>query len=151
MSELIKARTSLPNSSTQGVSSPIEGGGTVRKDVGRGELQGPAFDALLKDTLGSAQTPGASQGLRGTAEKLKFSQHAIDRMQARGIRLNAEEMTKLESAVQKAAAKGSRDSLVLLDNSAWIVSVKNNTIVTVMDRASLKENVFTNIDSTIVM
>ncbi len=82
---------------------------------------------------------------------LKFSNHAIERMQTRGISYNPERLQKLDEAIKKAAAKGSKDTLVLMDDSALIVSVKNNTVVTVMDKNSLKENVFTNIDSTVVI
>ena len=82
---------------------------------------------------------------------LKFSNHAIERMQSRGINYTSERLQKLDEAVKKAAAKGSKDTLVLMDDSAVIVSVKNNTIVTVMDKNNLKENVFTNIDSTVVI
>ncbi len=82
---------------------------------------------------------------------LKFSNHAVERMQSRGISYNPERLMKLDDAIKKAAAKGSKDTLVLMDDSALIVSVKNNTVVTVMDKANLKENVFTNIDSTIVI
>jgi len=82
---------------------------------------------------------------------LKFSNHAIERMQSRGITYNPERLAKLDEAIKKAAAKGSKDTLVLMDDSAAIVSVKNNTVVTVMDKNNLKENVFTNIDSTIVI
>ena len=85
------------------------------------------------------------------APQLKFSNHAIERMHSRGISYSPEDLTRLGDAVQKAAAKGSKDTLVLMDSSALIVSVKNNTVVTVMDKNALKENVFTNIDSTIVM
>lgn len=87
----------------------------------------------------------------GGAEKLKFSNHAIERMRSRGISFKPETMRDIEAAVKKAAAKGSRDTLVLAGDAALIVSVKNNTVVTVMDRAAMKENVFTNIDSTVVI
>jgi flagellar operon protein len=82
---------------------------------------------------------------------LKFSNHAIDRMRSRGIRYSPEEMAKIEGAVNKAAAKGAKDTLLLTDKSALIVSVKENTVVTVMDKAALKDNVFTKIDSTVVI
>jgi flagellar operon protein len=72
-------------------------------------------------------------------------------MQSRGVKFNPEDIQRLGDAVQKARAKGSKDSLVLMNDNAVIVSVKNNTVVTVVDKTSLKENVFTNIDSTIVI
>jgi flagellar operon protein len=87
----------------------------------------------------------------GLKSSIKFSNHAIERMQTRGISYNPESLQKLDDAIKKAAAKGSKDTLVLMDDSALIVSVKNNTVVTVMDKNSLKENVFTNIDSTVVI
>lgn len=71
-------------------------------------------------------------------------------MESRGIQLSPEAMNRLEEAVKTVDAKGSRDSLVLLDQTAMVVSVKNSTVVTVVDRDSLKGNVFTNIDSAII-
>ena len=113
--------------------------------------QGVSF----KETLGQALSSESTQltKVATTAEKanLKFSNHAIERMQSRGISYSPKDLARLDEAVSKAAAKGSRDTLVLMDESALIVSVKNNTVVTVMDKNALKENVFTNIDSTIVM
>ena len=114
-----------------------------------------SFQEVLSSTL---QTPVSSEGLKAVAvdssahkSTIKFSNHAIERMQSRGISYNPERLQKLDEAVKKAAAKGSKDTLVLMDDSALIVSVKNNTVVTVMDKNNLKENVFTNIDSTIVI
>lgn len=95
--------------------------------------------------------PIAQQAKVDLGNNIKFSNHAIERMQSRGISYTPDEMQKLNQAVSKAAAKGSKDTLILMDQSALIVSVKNNTVVTVMDKSALKENVFTNIDSTIVM
>ena len=95
-----------------------------------------------------ASVSGAAQG---AMEKLKFSNHAIERMRSRGITFGPEELKNIEGAVSKAAAKGSKDTLVLSGDNALIVSVKNNTIVTVMDKQAMKDNVFTNIDSTVVI
>lgn len=116
---------------------------------------GPSFRDTL-NSLGSLQGP-AKQGLAQQAGQIaakdgvKFSNHAIERMRTRGITFSPEDISRLSDAVGKAAAKGSKDSLILMNESALIVSVKNNTVVTVMDKNALKENVFTNIDSTIVM
>jgi flagellar operon protein len=85
------------------------------------------------------------------SEQLKFSGHAIDRMKSRGISFAPDELKSIQDAVARAAGKGSKDTLVLSGDSALIVSVKNNTVVTVMDKALMKDNVFTNIDSTIVL
>lgn len=59
-------------------------------------------------------------------------------------------MDRLKGAVQKAASKGSRDALVLMDDFAMVVSVTNRTVVTVVDKENLKQNVFTNIDSAVI-
>jgi flagellar operon protein len=83
-------------------------------------------------------------------ESIRFSKHAAGRMESRGIRFNAEEINRLQSAVDQANAKGARDSLVLLGETALVVSVRNSTVVTVMDKESLKGNVFTNIDSAVI-
>lgn len=82
---------------------------------------------------------------------LKFSGHAAERLQRRNIVLDQESMTKLNQAVEKAAAKGCRESLILMDSLALIVSVRNNTVITAIDGDHLKENVFTNIDSVVIV
>lgn len=121
----------------------------IKKSGGEGEVS-------FKDTLGEALKANEAAAPKIASAKaegpqLKFSNHAIERMHSRGISYSPDDLTRLGEAVQKAAAKGSKDTLVLMDHSALIVSVKNNTVVTVMDKTALKENVFTNIDSTIVM
>lgn len=109
-------------------------------------------DTLAQQISGSMPTPSARPGMGPNAmDGVKFSNHAVERMQTRGIRFTPEDMGRLNDAVGRAAAKGSKDSLILMNDSALIVSVKNKTVVTVMDKTALKENVFTNIDSTIVM
>lgn len=126
----------------------IQGGaqGTQESDSFKETLEGliantPAQETPKAGSLAKSEAPGT----------LKFSNHAIERMQSRGISYDPARLAKLDEAVKKAAAKGSKDTLVLMDDSAAIVSVKNNTVVTVMDKNNLKENVFTNIDSTIVI
>lgn len=125
----------------------------------QGGAQGTQESGSFKETLEGliANTPAQETPKAGALAKgsevgaLKFSNHAIERMQSRGISYDPARLAKLDEAVKKAAAKGSKDTLVLMDDSAAIVSVKNNTVVTVMDKNNLKENVFTNIDSTIVI
>lgn len=111
----------------------------------------PSFQETL-NSLGTPQGPAKQGTVQGAGKDgIKFSNHAVDRMRTRGITFSPEDISRLSEAVGKAAAKGSKDSLILMNDSALIVSVKNNTVVTVMDKTALKENVFTNIDSTIVM
>ncbi|MGI6093387.1 MAG: flagellar protein [Veillonellaceae bacterium] len=83
---------------------------------------------------------------------VKFSQHAMQRLENRNIRLNQTDMDKLNRAVEKAAQKGAKESLVLMNNDlALIVSIKNKTVITAMDGTSIKDNVFTNIDSAVIV
>lgn len=81
---------------------------------------------------------------------LKFSAHAQARMKSRNIPMTPEMIQKLDKAVSGAEQKGSRESLVLLSNLAFIVNVQNRTVVTAMDGDSTRERVFTNIDSTVI-
>lgn len=90
------------------------------------------------------------QARQNQAGVLKFSAHAQTRIQSRQIALGAAEMQRIEGAVEKAAAKGARESLVLIDQTALVVSVPNRTVITVVDRESLKQSVFTNIDSAVI-
>lgn len=79
-----------------------------------------------------------------------FSRHAMDRMASRGISFSDSDLQRLNGAVDLVQAKGGRESLVLVDNTALVVSIKNRQVITVMDQAQLKDNVFTNIDSAII-
>ncbi|MFP4022201.1 MAG: TIGR02530 family flagellar biosynthesis protein [Halanaerobium sp.] len=84
-------------------------------------------------------------------EKLSFSKHAQKRINSRSIPVSKSELDKLSSGVEKARDKGARDSLVMVNNVAYIVSVENNTVVTAVDEESMEDNVFTNIDSAVFM
>ncbi len=83
--------------------------------------------------------------------ELKFSQHAQERLKARNIELGSEAMEQLQGAVSKARAKGARESLVLMGDLALVVSVKNSTVITAVDGDSMRDNVFTNIDSAVII
>jgi flagellar operon protein len=83
--------------------------------------------------------------------QLKVSGHAKTRLESRNIQLNESDWKRVMGGVQKAAAKGSKESLVMIDNVALVVSVKNKTVITAVDKDSLKDNVFTNIDSAVIV
>ena len=82
-------------------------------------------------------------------EKLKFSNHASKRIESRELELSETDLTKLEDAVSKAEAKGAKDSLVMMDNRAFIVNIPNKTVITALDVQKSSENIFTNIDSVV--
>ena len=102
----------------------------------------------FEQILGSELKPAVGSQVR---DPLKFSAHASARMQSRKLEMGPEMMRRLNEAVDKAAAKGIDDALVLSSDGAFIVSVKNRTVVTAMDRGALDGNVFTNIDGAVVM
>ncbi len=81
--------------------------------------------------------------------KVKLSKHAQQRLESRDISLSSNEMDRINTAVQKAEAKGSKDSLVMMDNTAFVVNIPNRTVITAMSLANSNENVFTNIDSVV--
>lgn len=95
---------------------------------------GPAFGDLLAERLG--------------AEGIRLSAHAQKRLQ--NVDLGAAGADRLTSAVGRAEEKGSRESLILVDDLAFVVSVKNKTVITAVDQGRAKENVFTNIDSVVI-
>lgn len=82
---------------------------------------------------------------------LKISAHAADRLKERNINLSEIDMSNLRTAVEKVRDKGGRDALIIYNDTAYVTSVKNNTIITAIDSKSLKENVFTNIDSAVII
>jgi flagellar operon protein len=102
----------------------------------------------VKPTSGQ---PSFGQVLNEELSGVKFSQHAIQRLNSRNIQLDSNDLAKLSGAVDKAAQKGARDSLILMDNLALVVSVKNRTVITAMDGNNIRDNVFTNIDSAVIV
>ncbi|WP_339837979.1 TIGR02530 family flagellar biosynthesis protein [Paenibacillus sp. FSL R7-0272] len=100
------------------------------------------------DTSGTPSKPFA-QVLEDNL--LKLSNHAAKRLEQRGIELKTEQMKQIGSALDKAAAKGAKESLILMQDMAFIVNVKNRTVVTAMDSESMRDNVFTQIDSAVII
>ena len=85
-----------------------------------------------------------------TAE-LKFSKHASSRLENRNIELSDEQMTRLKEGTDKASVKGIKESLVMVDNYAFIVNVPSKTVITAMDQSETNENIFTNIDGAVII
>ncbi|MGI6225034.1 MAG: TIGR02530 family flagellar biosynthesis protein [Peptococcales bacterium] len=86
-----------------------------------------------------------------TEEELKFSKHAQDRLSMRNIKLNQEAITQLNAAVEKARDKGAKESLILMNDIAFVVSIQNKTVITAVNGPNIRENVFTNIDSAVII
>lgn len=120
------------------VSQPASG--AVNQSV-QGKPAGPSFSQVLQDQL----VTQAAQA------RLKISGHAQQRLMSRHINLSNDDLQRIGDAVTKAAAKGARESLILTDKAALVVSVPNRTVITAVDKAALKENIFTNIDSAVII
>ncbi|MCT4618616.1 MAG: flagellar protein [Marinisporobacter sp.] len=82
---------------------------------------------------------------------VKFSKHAKERLQARNIDINHQDIKKIDEALNKASQKGIKETLILMNNKAFVASVKSKTIITVATEEQLKENVFTNIDGAVII
>lgn len=89
------------------------------------------------------------QKAQGT-DTLKLSKHAAVRLNDRGIHLTGEQWERLEGGARIAGQKGIRDSLVIVDELAFIVNVPNQTIITAIDSTQTDENVFTNINGAVI-
>jgi len=79
-----------------------------------------------------------------------LSGHAVERLRRRGIELDATTMQRLSGGLDRAATKGSRESVVFVDDTAFVVSVRNRTVITAVDSAHMRDHVFTNIDSAVI-
>lgn len=86
------------------------------------------------------------EATRRTGE-VRLSAHAEERLRQRNIDLSSADMARIGKAVERLAAKGGREALVVMDSVGLILDVKNRTVITAIERGNLQENVFTNIDS----
>ncbi len=86
-----------------------------------------------------------------TEDNLRFSKHASTRLRQRGIDLTDGQLERLMDGTRKAGQKGIKDSLVIVDELAFIVNIPNSTVVTAMDSKDAVENIFTNIDGAVIM
>src|SRR3954470_20081819 len=114
--------------------SPLDIAATEKPSAATTPLKGPAFGDVLAEK--SAQ--------------VQFSGHALQRVRRRGIEVDATTLARLQSGVDRAAGKGARESVVFVDSTAFVVSVRNRTVITAVDRDHMKDHVFTNIDSAVI-
>jgi len=119
---------------------PLERGAVAPAGAGRRPVAGAgSFAGVLETKLADpARAP------------LKLSSHAAQRIQRREIAFDGPVAARLEAAVDRAAAKGSRDSLVLVDSTAFVVSVRNRTVITAVPVSPMNDQVFTNVDSAVI-
>ena len=108
----------------------------------------PAVSHAKRD---EKKASGFADILAGQQTKVKFSKHANERLRDRQIDLSDQQLAKLDDTVERMAEKGARESLIYMNDMAFLVSVKNRTVITAMDGTSAKENIFTNIDSAAIL
>lgn len=113
-----------------------------------GGVRGDNFTGRLGGGIKEAGTP-FSQIFAEELGKLKFSGHALSRMASRDIDLSPSEIGRLENAILKAEEKNARDSLVMLDEKAFIVNIPNKTVVTMFMKDNMDDNIVTKIDSAV--
>ena len=101
---------------------------------------------------GAPKPGGASfaQVLTKETGRVQFSRHALQRLERRGIQVDQPMLARLSEGVGRAAQKGARESVVFVDGTAFVVSVRNNTVITAVDKEHMREHVFTNIDSAVI-
>ena len=94
--------------------------------------------------------PAFAEVLRSRNVGVQFSGHAVQRLERRGIDVDPPTLQRLDEGVARAAGKGSREAVVFVDGTAFVVSVKNKTVITAVDREHMRDHVFTNIDSAVI-
>ena len=105
---------------------------------------------LPAERVPAGGSAGFAAELGRRLDGVSFSNHATQRLERRGIALDPSTLARLDDGVTRAAAKGSRDSLVLVGDTAFVVSVPSRTVVTAVGREHMKDHVFTNIDSAVL-
>ena len=123
----------------------------VLPQVGKGELNRPvpANPAIPANSTGFSDVFENAVEKAANQTTLQFSKHAHMRLSARNIRLNESQLARIEDGVAAAKGKGIRDSLVLVDDVALVVSIKNNLVVTALNQGN--DHVFTNIDGAVIV
>ena len=109
---------------------------------------------IVKPQQSAVASKGFADVLKGELDKndgVKFSKHAMERIQSRGVDMSQQTLDSLNRAVTKARAKGCKDIAVIGEANAFIVSVQNNTVITTMNALEMRENIFTNIDSAVLL
>jgi len=143
-----------PNSAMPLDPSIVQTPGAAGRHTSRiDNTSGGSFQDLLQELVTSSGAPRTG----ATGGTLKFSAHAQQRLASRQIDLGRDAMQRLDQAVARAAEKGAKDALMLMpgesrgEDLAFVVSVTNRTVITAMDGDHITENLFTNIDSAMVV
>lgn len=115
--------------------------GNIKKNISSDVKDSGSFQSILNKNIENKTVNGS----------LQFSKHAAMRLNSRDINLSNDQLKRLETGVEKAVKKGINDSLVLIDDIALVVNVKNKIVITAMNKDSNNDNVFTNIDGAVIV
>lgn len=126
----------LPRAGPRSIVDVTKEGG-VQKTQAQGDTGGVRFEDILAGELGG--------------KSVRISAHAQERIDQRGINVGAMELDRIGMAMDQIAEKGGKESLLVTQDAAFVVSVENRTIITVMDQSELRDNVFTKIDSAMLL
>lgn len=110
-----------------------------KQNVTDSKKEALSFQDVLKNTVESSE------------QKVIFSKHANKRLESRNISLSDEQVARLHNGIEKAREKSIKESLVMMDNIAFVVNVKNNTVITALDQSSDEGQIFTNIDGAVII
>jgi len=108
-----------------------------------------ASGALFQEIF--EQRKSITEAVSETEAAVRFSKHADTRLRQRDIQLTDEQILRLNEGTKKASLKGIKESLVLLDDLAFIVNTENKTVVTAMSQSANDENIYTNIDGAVII
>ncbi len=126
----------LPRAGPRSIVEPIRTQRPGQTTPAAGESRGPSFDEILRGQVGG---------------RVKLSAHAQERLQTRGIELTSVDLDRIDRAMEKLAEKGGRESLLVMDKAALVVSVENRTVITAMAPNDLRDHAFTQIDSAMLL
>jgi flagellar operon protein len=132
------------------VTAPVHNVALVPPGVAAAPVTATPSPAELNLPAGAQSFASVLSKRTGAVETPTFSRHALERVTRRGIQLDQSTLQRLGGGVSRAAAKGSRAAVVFVDNTAFVVSVPNNTVVTAVGSEHMREHVFTNIDSAVI-
>ena len=111
----------------------------VQKPVSRPEVSKESFEKILSEEISRQKID------------VTFSAHAMNRMRLNRIELTTQQLRKIGNAIDRAEEKGAREALLILGDMALVTSIRNRTIITVVDGDRMRENIFTNIDSAVIL
>ncbi len=106
---------------------------------------------VKKNNISNKNFEDIFEKIQSKNNEIKFSKHAISRIDTRNIELNKDELERLKIGFNKAEEKGVKDALIFVGDKAFIASIKNKTIITTFNKEQLKNNVFTNIDGAVIV